>query len=324
MKNLFSFATKELSQDAFLRWLFESWDDSDIAPCVEKLIEEFCGTKAPIQSIATIPQMGKIDVTVEVLFLNGESVALFLEDKTFSALHDDQLNKYNHTIEEYLKKHNGRKACKIFYQTARICLEDYESTNAAGWKPYDIQELYNIFKPFSNTKNVILKQYIEYLEIQNIAFNNKDLPISNHKNDFQSWQSCFINLIPKLDNRLRWVVRIENQSQTVCLKGYRKDKVHAAYIEVRSNECKYDVNTGKYQFRAVILCYDIDSKVVDSNREHIMQAIQNDTCFTSKNHKQQIGQSKQMHTVSDTNELIAILNKHVESYWRILDSWNDN
>ena len=27
MKNLFDYAKKELSQDAFLSWLFASWDD---------------------------------------------------------------------------------------------------------------------------------------------------------------------------------------------------------------------------------------------------------------------------------------------------------
>lgn len=32
MKNLFELATKELSQDAFLRWLFENYD-SDTPPC---------------------------------------------------------------------------------------------------------------------------------------------------------------------------------------------------------------------------------------------------------------------------------------------------
>lgn len=31
-KNLFDFATKELSQDAFLRWLIESAEDPDVAP----------------------------------------------------------------------------------------------------------------------------------------------------------------------------------------------------------------------------------------------------------------------------------------------------
>ena len=36
MKNLFDYATKELSQDAFLRWLFENYD-------CELLFREYIG-----------------------------------------------------------------------------------------------------------------------------------------------------------------------------------------------------------------------------------------------------------------------------------------
>ena len=30
MKNIFDYATRELSQDAFLRWLFENFDDTEL------------------------------------------------------------------------------------------------------------------------------------------------------------------------------------------------------------------------------------------------------------------------------------------------------
>ena len=39
MKNLFDFATKELSHDAFLRWLFENWQEPECDIFVRKLLK---------------------------------------------------------------------------------------------------------------------------------------------------------------------------------------------------------------------------------------------------------------------------------------------
>ena len=41
MENLFDYATKELSQDAFLRWLFESWnEDIECGIIARKILKE--------------------------------------------------------------------------------------------------------------------------------------------------------------------------------------------------------------------------------------------------------------------------------------------
>lgn len=41
MKNLFEFATKELSQDAFLRWLIENYNDPNVGKCSKELLNKF-------------------------------------------------------------------------------------------------------------------------------------------------------------------------------------------------------------------------------------------------------------------------------------------
>ena len=41
MKNLFNYATKELSQDAFLMWLFENYDDSELGEIANALLGNF-------------------------------------------------------------------------------------------------------------------------------------------------------------------------------------------------------------------------------------------------------------------------------------------
>lgn len=40
-KNLFDFATKELSQDAFLRWFFENYENPELGPIVVAFINYF-------------------------------------------------------------------------------------------------------------------------------------------------------------------------------------------------------------------------------------------------------------------------------------------
>ena len=47
MKNIFNFATKELSQDAFLRWLFENYDceNESVRNVCRSLFDSFTDNK---------------------------------------------------------------------------------------------------------------------------------------------------------------------------------------------------------------------------------------------------------------------------------------
>ncbi len=64
MKNIFDYATKELSQDAFLRWFLES----DIDDSGKKLLSAFTGLESnKISNIHTKAQIKKIDILVEFI-----------------------------------------------------------------------------------------------------------------------------------------------------------------------------------------------------------------------------------------------------------------
>ena len=67
MKNLFDYATKELSQDAFLRWLFESYEDNEIKPHAGFLLRKFCklADSDIITDVKTAAQWCKIDIEVK-------------------------------------------------------------------------------------------------------------------------------------------------------------------------------------------------------------------------------------------------------------------
>lgn len=157
MKNLFDYATKELSQDAFLMWLFDSWEDKDLQPVVENLIRKFCNKEfKEIRNIKVQPQWKKIDVSIH-FEADGVKQHIFIEDKTTSSEHDNQLIRYNKEIDK-------QNVYKIFYKTTLLTPQEEKRVKSAGWEDFDIKKIYDIFEEFRGNKNVILKQYIERVE----------------------------------------------------------------------------------------------------------------------------------------------------------------
>ena len=106
MENLFDYATKELSQDAFLRWLFQNYDDPVVGEVSNCLLGEFChfqdGEK--VGSLHTEAQKNKIDISVCITTTLGRKIALFIEDKTFSNEHHQFLQNKCHRFRR--KKQN--------------------------------------------------------------------------------------------------------------------------------------------------------------------------------------------------------------------------
>lgn len=251
MKNLFSFATKELSQDAFLRWLFESWEDEKLTPVVHALLKKFCGLSDDdnIRKIETWAQWRKIDITVYI-DTDERNLALFIEDKSFSGEHD-QLLKYNSSI----KTIKDREIFKIFYKTSLLNSKDITATESNGWTAYDINRIYELFHPFIDTKNEILSQYINYISEISAATQSIYKPQKNDNNiDFIKWGKYykekilpnFINEFPKSDawsgTEWRWSYS--------CITIKAKEK--APYLEIQSRDCTDDKITVK------LLCYDVD------------------------------------------------------------------
>ena len=74
MKNLFEYATKELSQDAFLRWLIENWNESDDKE-LQKASRGFLNSLTDNAyshldyekaKIVTYAQVAHMDITIDV------------------------------------------------------------------------------------------------------------------------------------------------------------------------------------------------------------------------------------------------------------------
>lgn len=194
MKNLFNYATKELSQDAFLRWLFENYncENEEVVRICKKIFNAFTNndntntaldfSKIDKNSLKTVAQWKNIDVSIWFT-IQGEEYLIVIEDKTTTEEHC-QLKNYNEKIKEHLNwliKNNKRpikQVYKIFYKTAEISGNKKDKKTekgrvfAEGWEIFDIQKIYELFKDVKNTRSEILDGYAEHIRDINDTYNN--------------------------------------------------------------------------------------------------------------------------------------------------------
>ena len=165
MKNLFDYATKELSQDAFLRWLFESYEYPELTGAAGDLLKEFCGIDIKdVKKIVTTAQWCNIDISVWITLKDDSKAALFIEDKTYSEEHR-QLDNYDDHIRWCEKEY--KRIYKIFYKTDIVRQEENkriaQTRDANKWRVYSINKILSLFEKYTDSANLILQQYAKHV-----------------------------------------------------------------------------------------------------------------------------------------------------------------
>lgn len=170
-RNLFTYATKELSQDAFLMWLFNNYDCENekvrevSRALLFKFIEKTRDEK--ITKIETFGQWKHLDILVEAE-IGGTVYLLTIEDKTYSSEHEQLKNYHKDTekrAEELRKERKTEVETRyVFYKTAIIDKDEAKRIKAAGWRQYDIKEIYKFFSKVDDTGNAILDDYIAHVK----------------------------------------------------------------------------------------------------------------------------------------------------------------
>lgn len=168
MKNLFDYAAKELSQDAFLRWLFENYncENEKVRGACYNVLSKMCKqtfVDGEITELTTHAQWWKIDVIVEFK-AKGKEYVVAIEDKTFSNEHSNQLSRYRDDLESY-EKYKEKEKTKIFYKTnlKKYCEVDIKKCNEAGWDYYFLDDIQSWYEEYNNSGCIILDDYIEHL-----------------------------------------------------------------------------------------------------------------------------------------------------------------
>lgn len=200
-RNLFSFATSELSQDAFICWLL-SWADPTHATSEPALNQtgilllnrllDLCGVSKPAkyERVEVKKQFQHIDVLVVI----NDRLAIIIEDKTFTKHHSGQLKRY---LDEVTAKFGKDNVAAIYFKTGDQ--SSYEDVKREGYAPF-LRD--NFLKALEQGRqlgvvNHIFRDFEEYLtSIDDAVKSFRDRKIADW--DWHCWTGFFMELQHRL------------------------------------------------------------------------------------------------------------------------------
>ena len=260
MKNLFKYATKELSQDAFLCWMFANYDceQEEVSIFSRYMLSWLISDSLSIEnsnlitSVDVVKQFKNIDILIKCSF-QGVLYVIIIEDKINSTEHNEQLNRYK----DIIKNHYNTSCQKryVFFKTDIIGKEEITNLNAySEWKIKQVKDIFEVFQTFlkSNNKkdfdNEILHYYYENLSNIFNAISNRPQKVSDWQ--LHSWHSFFEDYTPICGLLYNTEIRAYQKQYyyyKFIIDGHEKD---LPSIEVRSRD--YDKEKNTLKFRVVV------------------------------------------------------------------------
>ena len=315
MKNLFDYATKELSQDAFLRWLLENDTVSEIA-------KDYLGhfgvldEDDVINSVHTYAQWRKIDITAILETEKRGKVALFIEDKTFSGEHSNQLMRYNESIKAIVEyeKVKEENVHKLFYKTSIIEQDEIDRVEEAGWNSFSISEINEFWEKYCSHNNLIIHDYANHIKSVYDASFNVDKPSKN--DNLIAWKSYFDRVvIPEFENKSQIYSAIGQYDYSYLVLQPESVNIHECpYLEVRSRDC----TENRFNARILLFNVEISEKELYEIKEELKKR-ESIGFFRCYNGKKQI--AKMMNTerkVVNDQEFIEAVNEAYTEYIEVL------
>jgi len=311
MKNLFDFATKELSQDAFLRWLLENFDNPIIGKASAKLLNAFMKLDNSvvyrldsIKSITTLSQYKHIDIIVDVELHNGYKFIFIIEDKTSSLPHDNQLNEYAKTLKDRKCNH----IYKIYYKTDCIFKTELEEIQRSNWLLFDIGKINSVFEEFINSDDEILSFYAN--NVNKKYKTSVSIPvISPTLWSFEEWAAYFKLKIAKIieekfNDKLEIYAKIY-RGKLISLRFYHENSFynkHRPCIE-------FCFNNSSDTIRPKI---HIETKKADNTYTWKLEEVNKDLIKLVKD-KYDIGDSKYFKKFNGVETIATIINPFYKS-----------
>ncbi len=208
--NLFTFATSELSQDAFLCWLL-SWADGKYATADKALHE------TAVEFVQSIMEKHKIPVsersfTIKIwrqykytdvlaaIHQGDKKYILLIEDKTETAMHGNQLARYKKTVEEDFP---CSVPLMVYLKTGAIAYA--AQVERAGYQVYSREALLDVLaKREQKITNDIFKDYYHYLVGKNALYE----AFQTKKVDEWTWKAWegFLEALQRqmLEEKIKW------------------------------------------------------------------------------------------------------------------------
>lgn len=199
--NLFKFATRELSQDAFIAWLL-SWADPAAREADEPLhltgaallsqLLERAGVDRPAEvgSVRVQMQVQKIDVLAVV----NDEIAVVIEDKTHTREHSGQLERYRAAVAKHLP---GLKVAAIYLKTGDQC--GYQGVEQAGYACFRRPDFLAVLRRGRElgVRNAIFDDFLDHLQaVEDAVRSFRSRPLAQ-------WdRNCYVGLYLELQGLL--------------------------------------------------------------------------------------------------------------------------
>ncbi|TGE06438.1 PD-(D/E)XK nuclease family protein [Hymenobacter fodinae] len=193
--NIFSLATKELSQDSFFAWLLQ-WGNTDCQQYdgpLHEAAQHFirlllqCPADYEIKQVEAGRQWQGIDVWAEV---NGEYF-IAIEDKTNTGEHSEQLERYHKIATEHYKD-TSFKLVFIYLKTGNESITTLNEINTKGYTIVSRKLVVDVLAAHQVENDIFndFKEYLSNIELQS----NSYLTFSNITDDWKAAEGFFVRL----------------------------------------------------------------------------------------------------------------------------------
>ena len=200
--NIFTYATSELSQDAFILWLLD-WAN----PQNEKFDKALCNTAQNFVRLLLNNSELKINTVkckkqenhIDVFAIINEKIALIIEDKTDTSEHGDQIRRYYEWVNKE-KKYSDLDIHCVYYKTGnesalklkRLANKYDEEFKSEHFSIITRKKVLELFSHCS-TQNAIFTNYVAHIQkIQDETDAYMKAPII--KWNWLAWQGFYMKL----------------------------------------------------------------------------------------------------------------------------------
>ena len=210
--NLYSFATKELDQDAtlayILAWAKPAYRESH--PRLHRLgtdmLHALLASKIGEAAVPTVTsldvetQSDRVDVLARINDETGNGLVLLVEDKLGTDEHSNQIARY---IETESKRYPGRKIIPVYVKTGNVSRRNLPPKDECG--RFLRRDLLDVLGRFPDTGDTIVDNFRAHLQVwENETISYRDEPVSKWDDKGRCYEGFYTELENRMAKEPKW------------------------------------------------------------------------------------------------------------------------